>query len=377
VDGNGLPDVFVRDRLLQRTTRVSVTSSGAEATGGGVVGQRSGSYAPLLSADGRFVLFQSLATNLVAGDSNGREDIFLHDRDVDGDGLFDEPGQIATRRVSVQSDGSEATCRVGSPAACAAPHIEAAFSSDGRHVVFSSVLEFDAADVNALSDIFAIDIARGRMTRLSQRPGGVPGAGVARTPVVSAGGRFVAFRTSDPGMVSYDSNGVDDAFAVDRDPDGNGVFDEQSPTFTHVSLQPGGALYTMPSFPVAISADGRWVAYASQTTLAIYDRSIGHNALVRSAGVPVYGTGQFSPDARYLSTIGFGTASTFIRIDRDTDADGVLDEAGSVDGGPIALIDWDPPALGELARAPATDAAARLVVVGAPPVVVALGFCSR
>ena len=200
-DGNALPDVFVRDRLLQRTARVSVTSSGAEATGGGVVGQRSGSYAPLLSADGRFVLFQSLTTNLVAGDTNGREDLFLHDRDLDGDGLFDEPGQIETRRVSVQSDGTDATCRVGSPTACAAPHIEAALSSDGRHVVFSSVLEFDAADVNGLSDVFAIDVARSRTTRMSQRPGGLPGAGVARTPVVSAGGRIVAFRTSDLSLI--------------------------------------------------------------------------------------------------------------------------------------------------------------------------------
>jgi YVTN family beta-propeller protein len=358
-DGNGLPDVFVRDRLLRRTTRVSVTSSGAEATGGGVVGLRSGSYASLLSADGRFVLFQSLTTNLVAGDLNGREDVFLHDRDVDADGLFDEPGQIATRRISVQSDGSDGTCRVGAPAACLAPHIETAFSADGRHVVFSSVLEFDAADVNGLSDIFAVDLARGRTTRLSQRPGGMPGAGTASGPVVSAGGRFVAFRTSDPGMVSYDTNGVDDAFALDRDPDGNGVFDEQAPTFTHVSLQPGGALYTTPSFPVAVSADGRWVAYASLSTLAVYDRSIGHNALVRPVGMPVVGVGQFSPDARYLSTIGFGSATTFIRIDRDFDADGILDEAGAVDGGPVAIIRWD-------GRLPATDAAARLVAAGAP-----------
>ncbi len=267
----------------------------------------------------------------------------------------------STRRLSVQSDGSEATCRVGSPAACAAPHIEAAFSRDGRHVVFSSLLEFEPADVNGLSDVFAIDIARGRTTRLSQRPGGVPGAGVARTPVVSANGRVVAFRTADPGMVTYDTNGVDDVFAVDRDPDGNGVFDEQAPTFTHVSLQPGGALYTNDSAPVAISDDGRWVAYASLSTLAIYDQSAGHNALVRSAGMPVVGTGQFSPDARYLSTVGFGAALTFIRIDRDVDADGILDEAGSVDGGPIAIIRWD-------GGGPATDAGARLVVVSGPQV---------
>ena len=356
-DTNNLTDVFVRDRLLSRTARVSVSTSGGQAEGApGPL--PSGSYAPILSGDGRYVLFLSLASNLVAGDSNSREDIFLHDRDVDGDGLFDEPGQIATRRMSVQSDGSEATCRVVSPTACATPDIDATLSRDGRHVIFSSVREFDAADANGLADVFAIDVARGATTRLSLRPGGVPGAGAAGRPVLSATGRIVAFRTADAGMVGYDSNGVDDVFAVDRDPDGNGVFDEQAPTFTHVSLQPGGALYTTPSAPVAISDDGRWVAYASLSTLAIYDRSIGHNALVRSAGMPIVGTGQFSPDARYLSTVGFGAATTFIRIDRDTDADGVLDEAGSVDGGPTSLTRWDWGGF-------TTDAAARLVVVSA------------
>ena len=74
--------------------------------------------------------------------------------------------------------------------------------------------------------------------------------------------------------------------------------------------------------------------------------------------MPVVGTGQFSPDARYLATVGFGAALTFIRIDRDVDGDGVLDEAGAVDGGPAAIIRWE-------GRAPATDAAARLVVVAA------------
>ena len=63
-DTNGLTDVFVHDRMTGQTTRVSVDSASAQAMGGN-------SAAPAISADGRFVAFDSLATNLVAGDGNG------------------------------------------------------------------------------------------------------------------------------------------------------------------------------------------------------------------------------------------------------------------------------------------------------------------
>jgi YVTN family beta-propeller protein len=334
-DTNGVPDIFVRDRLLKTTTRVSVSSSGGQAEGGPTITFRTGSYAPSISATGRFVLFTSVTTNLVEGDTNGREDLFLHDRDADGDGLFDEPGQVATRRVSVQSDGSEATCRVpplpefgGPPPGCDEPHIQARLSTDGRHVVFSSRLEFDQGDVNGLSDIYVHDTVPGRTTRVSLRPDGAPGAGRAVNPVISPTGRIVAFTTSDPGMVPYDSNGVDDVFAVDRDADGNGIFDEQVPAFTHISLRPGGALYTIPSTPLGISHDDRWVAYASYLTVAIFDRTTGHNSLVRDMTFPTSGAGQFSGDGRHFA---IPSGPSFVRIDRDPDADGVFDESGAVD----------------------------------------------
>jgi YVTN family beta-propeller protein len=355
-DTNAMPDVFVRDRLLRRTTRVSVSSSGGQAEhGGNFANVRWGSYLPALSATGRYVLFLSLATTLVDGDANGREDVFLHDRDVDADGLFDEPGQISTRRVSVMSDGTDGLCRIPLPAACNTPHIEATLSGDGRQVAFSTNLELDQGDVNGLSDVYVHDVGRGLTTRLSLRPGGAPGAGVATGPVLNTTGRIVAFRTSDPGVVSYDTNGVDDVFATDRDPDANGVFDEQAPSFTHVSLRPGGALYAVASSPLAISDDGRWIAYTSYPTLGIFDRSTGHNGLVRDLSQPIIGAGQFSPDARYLAHVAFGTGPMFVRTDRDADGDGVFDEAGDVDIGQPVSIRWD-------AREPATDAALRAIV---------------
>ena len=89
-DMNSARDIFVRDRMTGVTTRVSVNSAGIEAMGGG-------SFAPSISSNGRFIAFESFATNLVPGDSNGEADVFMHDRMT---GL--------TTRVSVDSAGSEA-----------------------------------------------------------------------------------------------------------------------------------------------------------------------------------------------------------------------------------------------------------------------------
>jgi hypothetical protein len=81
-----------------------------------------------MSATGRFVAFTSFASNLVAGDTNGRQDVFLRDRDTDADGVFDEPGAVSTVRVSqrgaIQGNGGSN---------------EAAITADGRYVVFTSI----------------------------------------------------------------------------------------------------------------------------------------------------------------------------------------------------------------------------------------------
>ena len=95
-DSNGQVDVFVPIRRLALNTpnavvRVSIAGSGAQALGGA-------SDQASISADGRFVVFRSAAVNLVPLDTNGVTDIFLHDRDTDLDGIFDEPG--ARQRIA-------------------------------------------------------------------------------------------------------------------------------------------------------------------------------------------------------------------------------------------------------------------------------------
>ena len=88
-DTNGVPDVVVRERATGRLMRVSVASDGAQANGA--------SGWPRISASGRYVAFWSEASTLVAGDTNGVRDVFVHDRDADGNGVFDEttPGRAA------------------------------------------------------------------------------------------------------------------------------------------------------------------------------------------------------------------------------------------------------------------------------------------
>src|SRR4029453_10228645 len=108
-DTNGTRDVFVRDLQRGETTRVSVSTSGTEANGD--------SFAPGISSDGRYVAFASAATNLVDGDTNDANDIFVRDRQTN-----------TTTRVSVGYDGSQANGGSDPPS----------LSGDGRLVAFTS-----------------------------------------------------------------------------------------------------------------------------------------------------------------------------------------------------------------------------------------------
>jgi Tol biopolymer transport system component len=125
-DTNGVSDVFVHDRASGSTYRVSLAPDGNEANGN--------SYSSAISGNGRYVAFQSYADNLVAGDTNGRPDIFVHDRDT---------GQ--TIRVNVDSDGNESSGSGSEPA----------ISMDGNYVVFRSYADdLVSDDTNQDVDIF-------------------------------------------------------------------------------------------------------------------------------------------------------------------------------------------------------------------------------
>ena len=133
-DDNGVSDIFARDTLSQITFRVSVSTAGDAGD--------LASFAPAISADGRFVAFHSDATNLVAGDTNGLTDVFVHDLST---------GE--TVRVSVDSLGKEAT---------GGPSSSPAISADGRFIGFKSdATNLVSGDTNGFRDVFFRD--RGSM----------------------------------------------------------------------------------------------------------------------------------------------------------------------------------------------------------------------
>src|SRR5437660_1328853 len=206
-DTNGASDVFVHDRQTGTTERVSVASDGTQAN-------NVSSY-PALSADGRFVAFQSDATNLVAGDTNGATDVFVHDRQTG-----------ATERVSVASGGGTQGNR-NSGGFFAFP----ALSADGRLVAFQSdATNLVARDTNGATDVFVHDRQTGTTERVSVASGGSQGNGFSAGPVLSADGRFVAFHSTATNLVAGDTNGATDVFVHDR----------QTGTTERVSVASGG-----------------------------------------------------------------------------------------------------------------------------------------
>lgn len=227
-DFNGQSDIFVHDRTTGQTNRVSVSSTGDEANGF--------SFQPAISADGRFVAFQSNASNLVTGDFNGYSDIFVHDR---------ESGQ--TTRVSVDGTGSEADSYSYQPSISANGQL-VAFHSDASNLVGN--------DFNGYSDVFVHDVQSGQTSCVSVDAAGNVANGYSEWPSISADGRYVAFRSDASNLVSDDFNNQSDIFVHDR------VNGETN----RVSVDSAGGEATGFSFEPDISADGRFVTFQSDAS---------------------------------------------------------------------------------------------------------------
>ncbi len=231
-DSNADYDAFVYDRQSGTLEMVSVASDGTQAD--------SGVSAPVLSADGRYVAFASWATNLVAGDTNGWMDVFVHDR---------QTGE--TERVSVADNGSEADFL----------SLDFSLSADGRYVAFASgATNLVVGDVNDHWDVFVRDRLAGTTEIVSLAADGSQGNdGSFSGCSLSADGRYVAFLSAADNLVPGDTASTWDVFVRDR----------QSATTQRVSLLPAGDEVDP---GCEISADGRYVAYSWQGALYIFDR---------------------------------------------------------------------------------------------------------
>jgi Tol biopolymer transport system component len=279
-DTNGYSDIFVQDRQTGTTTRVSKSSAGVQGD--------YESYAAFISADGRYVVFESEATNLVAGDTNNHRDIFVRDRQTGTTWL------VSKSSAGVQGDANS---------------YDPSISSDGRYVVFHSyATNLVAGDTNTKPDVFVRDRQTGTTWLVSKSSAGVQGDGNSYIASISADGRYVAFVSEATTLVAGDTNAKADVFVRDR----------QTGTTTRVSRSSAGAEADDTSSYSSISEDGRYVAFSSRATslvagdtggnqdVFVRDRQTGTTYLVSRSSAGVQGSADsyypsLSADGRYVT----------------------------------------------------------------------------
>ena len=316
-DTNGAYDVFVHDRQTGQTTRVSVASDGSQGN--------DGSEDPSISADGRYVAFVSYASNLVSGDTNVDADVFVHDR---------QTGQ--TTRVSIASDGNQGNgeCWYTS------------ISADGRYVAFDSwASNLVSGDTNGTRDVFAHDRQTGQTTRVSVASDGNQGNSWSYYPSISADGRYVAFYSWASNLVSGDTNDEHDIFVHDR----------QTGQTTRVSVASDGSQGNGSPYQPSISADGRYVAFHSYASnlvsgdtngawdVFVHDRQTGQTTRVSVASDGSQGNDwslrpSISADGRYVAFM--SSASNLVSGDTNGAYDVFVHDRG--DGEPPCDLSKQP-----------------------------------
>ncbi|MES2693623.1 MAG: Ig-like domain-containing protein [Verrucomicrobiota bacterium] len=303
-DVNGFADIFIVDTLTGAISLQSVSGTGAQANGS--------NFRPSVSHTGRYLVFESSATNLAAGGtSTGVTHIYLRNRDVSNSGTFDTPGNTSTILVDVNG------VNAGNANAT-----QAQISADGSYVTYASrATNLAAAATTAgRQHIYVRDVGSSTTTILSVGTAGAEADADSRNPSINrnsgvaagiaADGRYIAFGSSATNLIAVDSNGVSDVFVVDRTAPG---------TATRVSVSSSGAQATDPtntgifgtqigSINPSISATGRFVTFASLANNLAPGDTVG----------------------RY-SGAGSGNASLNVYVmDRDLSNNGVYDTAGDI-----------------------------------------------
>ncbi|HIP40197.1 MAG TPA: hypothetical protein EYG88_12590 [Desulfocapsa sulfexigens] len=173
-----------RQSYRQDQRRVSVASDGTEAD--------NWSFFTRISADGRFVGFESKASNIAPNDTNGQYDIFIHDLSTH-----------VTERVSMASDGTQGNKW----------SLRAAIASDGRFITFrSEANNLVDGDTNNAYDIFLHDRNTGITKRVSVASDNTERNLPSRNPAISSNGEFIVFHSSATNLVYNDTNDATDAF---------------------------------------------------------------------------------------------------------------------------------------------------------------------
>lgn len=286
-DTNGTDDVFVRDLALGTTRRISVSDAGVQGNGP--------SQHPSISADGRFVAFQSAATNLVMNDTNGVTDVFVHDVLLG-----------RTQLVSVSSAGTQGS----------GDSFDPSISGDGMLVAFGSfATTLIGGDGNNSPDIFVRDRNTAQTTLISREPMGLPGNSGSFSPSISSDGRFVGFDSDASNLVPGDGNGAADVF----------LFDRNGQRMILASAGSGGVTANGSSFRPRVSADGRFVAFESeaddlspvgdfnlQPDIYVFDRN---SQTADRASISPFGTEPTGPIGSFSAAIDAGGGKVVFESD--------------------------------------------------------------
>src|SRR5262245_17300231 len=268
-DNDAVINVYVRDLEAATTTLVSRASGPSEPAANG------DSVRAKISADGRFVVFQSSATNLSANDVNGGTDVFVRDLDA------------GTTTLASRVSGPAGAPRDGASN-------EPSVSSDGRFVAFESdALNLSSEDA-AFVDVFVRDLQTNTTTLVTRASAGAADGPAADAPSfhpsISADGRYVAFQSGARNLSDDDLDATGDVF----------VRDLQARTTTLVSRASdaaGGAAADQSAMSPSISGDGRVVAFASDaanldennlnvTDIFVRDMNAGTTSLASRASGP-------------------------------------------------------------------------------------------
>lgn len=228
--GAAIVVVIAAAEVEEATRRITLAADGGPADGNSSV--------PSVSHDGRFVAFQSAATNLVDGDTNDVYDVFVYDRTTG-----------ATTRVSVDSAGAEADGASWQPS----------ISADGRYVAFTSAAtNLVDGDTNAVSDVFVHDRETGTTERVSVDHEGSETDRASGGSAISADGMIVVFTCLDG--------------ALDAAHEEGGLFVRDRAAGTTQWIAEGAR----PS----VSADGRSIAFVSEGGIFVHDRESGETERV-------------------------------------------------------------------------------------------------
>jgi archaellum component FlaF (FlaF/FlaG flagellin family) len=296
-DTNTAQDIFLHDRITGQTTRVSVASDGTQANGD--------SDFPRVSGDGRYIVFDSVATNLVPGDTNGQSDVYVHDRDTGLTGL-----------VSAASDGTQGN------------HYSswADISDDGRFVSFRSLANNLVPGDSYTPDIYVRDLVANTTIRVSVASDGTAANDTSEVGSISADGRYVSFQSLASNLIPNDTNGVPDIFVHDR----------ITGMTTLVSKSTNGTQGNSPSWLAAVSGDGQRVVFESladnlvpqdknlRMDIFVHDLSTGTTTCVSVSSGGVQGnaestTPDISADGRF---VGYSSdASNLVAGDTNAERD--------------------------------------------------------